>query len=67
VFLEDWLLTIFGLLAMACTGLIVWAAVSGDAGCPKGQQSGVVSWTPQYNPVLKTITVQPVYGCVSNG
>jgi hypothetical protein len=63
--LEAWLLAIFAALGVACIGVIIWAIASGNADCPKGQQAGIVTYMPMT--IGNTVTVQPIYGCVSNG
>lgn len=63
--LEGWLIGIFALLGVACIGVIIWAVTSGNVNCPKGQQAGIVSYMPVYNGTA--VTIQPIYGCVSNG
>jgi hypothetical protein len=62
--LKVWLTSIFVGFGLGCLGLIIWAVVSGNTDCPKGQQAGIVT----YMPVAAggVTTVQPVYGCVPN-
>lgn len=64
---ENWTLVGVVVTTLACIACIVAAIVTGNASCPKGQQTGIAYWAPQYSPVTKMITVQPIYGCVSNG